>query len=119
MLTDEREVSSAETFTWAMTETGRAVTVGRPTGGATIIPLSFTVPSGLFTFRLGVTDRKTPGRGVQPEGIGTAPDVFVPYTAKLLKGGRDPVLSIGRELLADLLSGTPREAAVRAARPSR
>jgi C-terminal processing protease CtpA/Prc len=93
MLTDEREISSAETFTWAMVETGRAVMVGRPTGGATIIPTTFRAPSGLFSFRMGVHDRKTPIEGVQPEGVGTQPAVFVPYEPKLLQ--RDPVLAIG------------------------
>jgi C-terminal processing protease CtpA/Prc len=111
-LTDERMVSSAETFTWAMTETGRAVQVGRPTGGATIIPRSFDAPSGLFSFRMGVTDRKTPGKGVRPEGIGTPPDLYVPYTPKTLADGRDPILDAGLAVLRDLLSGTPKEKAV-------
>ena len=95
MLIDEREISSAETFTWAMVETGRAVTVGRPTGGATIIPTTFRAPSGLFSFRMGVHDRKTPIEGRQPEGIGTDPTVFVPYEPGLLKEHRDPTLAIG------------------------
>ncbi|MEN8152138.1 MAG: S41 family peptidase, partial [Planctomycetota bacterium] len=119
MLIDERMISSAETFTWAMTETGRVVTVGRPTGGATIIPRSFDAPSGLFSFRLGVTDRKTPGKGVQPEGIGTAPDVYVPYTAKTLADGRDPVLETARLVLGHLLAGKSRKQAIAAGKKAR
>jgi len=114
MLIDERMISSAETFAWAMTETGRVVTVGRPTGGATIIPTSFEAPSGLFAFRMGVTDRKTPGKGVRPEGIGTAPDVYVPYTARSLAGGRDPTLEVAREVLGRLLAGDSRKKAIAA-----
>jgi len=106
MLQDERMVSSAETFTWAMTETGRVLSVGRPTGGATIIPGVFEVPSGLFRFRLGVHDRKTPIRGVQPEGVGTPPDVFVPYEPALLAGGGDPELEAARRTL-DAWRGAP------------
>jgi len=114
MLIDERMISSAETFTWAMTETDRVVTVGRPTGGATIIPTSFDAPSGLFSFRLGVTDRKTPGKGVQPEGKGTAPDVYVPYNAKTLADGRDPIYETARIVLARLVAGDSREKAIAA-----
>lgn len=102
LLQDERMVSSAETFTWAMTETGRALSVGRPTGGATIIPEVFDAPSGLFRFRLGVHDRKTPIRGIQPEGIGTVPDILVPYEPGLLAKYGDPILGLAREAL-DLL----------------
>jgi C-terminal processing protease CtpA/Prc len=101
MLTDEREISSAETFTWAMAETGRAVTVGRPTGGATIIPAMFELPSGLGSFRLGVHDRETPIRRVKPEGIGSAPDVFVPHTPPVFDLGGDPEIAVGLRVLKD------------------
>jgi len=108
MLQDERMVSSAETFTWAMTETGRALSVGRPTGGATIIPEAFDAPSGLFRFRVGVHDRKTPIRGIQPEGVGTPPDVFVPYEPLLLAKHGDPALAVAREALDLLRKGEER-----------
>ncbi|MHC5037779.1 MAG: S41 family peptidase [Planctomycetota bacterium] len=109
MLQDEREVSSAETFTWAMTETERVVSVGRPTGGATIIPQSFEVPSGLFRFRLGCTDRLTPIRGVQPEGIGTPPDIFVPYEPVLFNRHNDPIFAVGLDVLLLLMQGAPKK----------
>jgi C-terminal processing protease CtpA/Prc len=112
MLQDEREVSSAETFTWAMTETGRAIAVGRPTGGATLIPRTFDLPSGLASFRLGSHDRRTPIRGIQPEGTGTAPDVYVPYDAPILARCDDPALAVATDLLRYLLAGAPREVVV-------
>jgi C-terminal processing protease CtpA/Prc len=99
LLQDERMVSSAETFTWAMTEGGRAVGVGRPTGGATIIPETFDAPSGLFRFRLGIHDRKTPIKGVQPEGVGTPPSLPVSYEPALIATHGDPILGIARSAL--------------------
>jgi C-terminal processing protease CtpA/Prc len=115
MITDELQVSSAETFTWAMSESGRAVSVGRPTGGATLVPRSFTVPSKIFSFRLGCTDRRTPEKGVQPEGVGTPPDVLVPVTAALLKKHRDPDLAVALRVLRLLMDGKSREEAIDAA----
>ena len=106
MLQDERMISSAETFTWAMAESGRALTVGRPTGGATIIPRMFSAPSGLFEFRMGTHDRKTTFKKVRPEGIGSAPDIFVSYD--LLQKYADPTLAIGREALKRLVAGEDR-----------
>jgi C-terminal processing protease CtpA/Prc len=105
MLQDERMVSSAETFTWAMAESGRAVSVGRPTGGATIIPALFQAPSGMFRFRVGRHDRRTPFLKVQPEGIGTPPAVFVPYEPYLLERHTDPVYGVGLALLRELVAG--------------
>jgi hypothetical protein len=109
MLQDAREISSAETFTWAMTETGRVVSVGEATGGATIIPRSFEVPSGMLGFRMGCTDRRTPIRAVQPEGIGTPPDVFVPDDPTLLGRLGDPELGVGLDVLRYLVAGEDRE----------
>jgi hypothetical protein len=113
MLQDERMVSSAETFTWAMAETGRAVTVGRPTGGATIIPRSFEAPSGLFTFRVGARDRETSVEGVHPEGVGSAPDVHVPYDARMLALTDDPERAVGLDVLRHLVAGADPGAVVR------
>ncbi|MHC5009589.1 MAG: S41 family peptidase, partial [Planctomycetota bacterium] len=112
MLQDEREVSSAETFTWAMVETGRVVSVGRPTGGATIIPTSFELPSELVRFRMGVHDRKTPILRVQPEGIGTPPAILVPYDPVLLADGADPIRDIGLDVLRRLVAGDDRETVI-------
>jgi hypothetical protein len=113
MLQDDREISSAETFTWAMTETDRAVSVGRPTAGGTIIPTSFKVPSGMFELKLGVTDRKTPILGNQPEGQGTPPDIHVPYEPVLLKEMGDPDMEVGRFVLVRLMDGEKRGSVIR------
>jgi len=104
MLQDSQEVSSAETFTWAMSETGRAVSVGRPTGGWGIIPHGCSLPSGLASFRLGVNDRATPIKGVHTEGVGWPPDVLVPF-GPAIRAKDDPVRDIGLTILAVLDAG--------------
>jgi hypothetical protein len=109
MLQDENEVSSAETFTWALSETNRVVSVGRPTGGWGIIPKRFELPSGLASFRLGVNDRATPLRNVHTEGVGWPPDLVLPFGPKLVEfggGGRpDPARALGLEILGLLRAG--------------
>jgi hypothetical protein len=101
MLQDSQEVSSAETFTWAMSETGRVVSVGRPTGGWGIIPHGYSLPSGLAQFRLGVNDRATPIKGVHTESVGWPPDVLVPY-GPVVHAKVDPVREIGLTILGVL-----------------
>jgi len=108
MLQDETEISSAETFTWAMSETERCVSVGRPTGGWGIIPKGYACPSGIVSFRLGVNDRPTPIRRIHTEGIGWPPDVLVPY-GPVLCGLPDPVFEIGVEVLGTLHASETRK----------
>lgn len=108
MLQDEVEISSAETFTWAMTETERCVSVGRPTGGWGIIPKGYACPSGIVSFRLGVNDRPTPIRRIHTEGVGWPPDVLVPY-GPVLCARADPVFEIGVEVLRTLHAGESRK----------
>lgn len=108
MLQDEVEISSAETFTWAMTETERCVSVGRPTGGWGIIPKGYACPSGIVSFRLGVTNRPTPIRRIHTEGVGWPPDVLVPY-GPVLCARPDPVFEIGVEVLRALQAGEARK----------
>ncbi len=109
MLQDESEVSSAETFTWALSETGRVVSVGRATGGWGIIPRRYELPSGLAAFRLGTGDRGTPIKGIHTEGVGWPADVTVPFGPKLVEfgGGKtpDPVRALGLEVLNVLHAG--------------
>src|SRR5688572_3144615 len=119
MLQNEVQVSSAETFAWAASETKRTVSVGRPTGGWGIIPKRFSLPSGLAEFRLGVNDRPTPITGVHTEGVGWPPDVLVPFgpvvsawagsgrAAKAKKDdpAPDPVMALGLEILAVMQAG--------------
>jgi Peptidase family S41 len=106
MLQDEKEVSSAETFTWAMSETRRVISVGRPTGGWGIIPRGYKCPSGLVSFRLGVNARPTPIGRVQTEGIGWPPDVEIPY-GPAVRGMKDPVFDVGLQVLRVLAAGAP------------
>lgn len=108
MLQDEVEVSSAETFTWALSETERCVSVGRPTGGWGIIPKRFDCPSGLLSFRLGVNARPTPIGRVQTEGVGWPPDVLVPY-GPVLCARPDPTRELGLEALRCLHAGCRRD----------
>jgi hypothetical protein len=104
MLQDEKEISSAETFTWAMSETGRVVSVGRPTGGWGIIPRGYSCPSGLVSFRLGVNDRPTPIKKIHTEGVGWPPDVLVPY-GPVVRARPDPVREVGMQALCALRAG--------------
>jgi len=110
-LQDELEVSSAETFTWAVSETERVVSVGRPTGGWSIIPTVFDCPSGLVSFRLGVTDRGTPIRGLHTEGTGWPPDIRIPYGPGIC-ARPDPVRDVGLEVLRLLRAGVSRDRAI-------
>ena len=113
MLQDETEVSSAETFTWAMSETERIVSVGRPTGGWGIIPTVIDLPSGLAKVRLGVNNRPTPIKGVRTEGVGWPPDVQIPY-GPVFCARPDPVREVGMELLSVLHAGFGRQEVVKA-----
>jgi hypothetical protein len=108
MLQDELEVSAAETFTWALCETKRCVSVGRPTGGWAIIPKGYKCPSGLVDFRLGVNARPTPIERRATEGIGWTPDVLVPYGPRLC-AEHDATRRIGLETLRLLHSGVERD----------
>jgi hypothetical protein len=113
MLQDEVEISSAETFTWAMSETARCVSVGRPTGGWGIIPTGYSCPSGIVSFRLGVNDRPTPIKHIHTEGIGWPPDVLVPY-GPVVCARPDPVFEIGLEALRALHAGESRKKTIAA-----
>lgn len=108
MLQDELEVSSAETFTWALSETRRVVSVGRPTGGWAIIPKGYRCPSGLVDFRLGVNARPTPIERRATEGTGWAPDVLVPYGPRLC-AENDATRRIGLDALRLLHAGIERD----------
>jgi hypothetical protein len=103
-LQGELDVSSAETFLWAMSETGRAITIGRPTGGWGIIPKRFELPSGLAAIRIGVNDRPTPIKGVRTEGAGWPPDVLIPF-GPAVTAVVDPEQQIGLDVLKVLAGG--------------
>ncbi len=103
-LQDALMVSSAETFAWAVTETGRTISVGATTGGWGIIPKRFQCPSGLVAFRLGVNDRPTPIKNVHTEGEGWPADVRVPCGPKFMEL-QDAAREVGLEILGVLASG--------------
>jgi len=107
MLQDEKEVSSAETFTWAMSETKRVVSVGRPTGGWCIIPQRFKCPSGIASFRMGVYNRETPITNTFCEGIGWKPDIEIPY-GPVICAHPDFVYQIGLNAVQLLKTGVSR-----------
>lgn len=108
VLQGELDVSSAETFLWAMTETNRAISIGRPTGGWGIIPKRYECPSGLVSFRIGVNHRPTPIRGVQTETVGWQPDVLMSFGPEISALG-DPDQHVGLEILRVLHAGVPLE----------
>ncbi len=108
MLQDELELSAAEGFTLAMTEHERVISVGRPTAGVTMIPSVFTVPSGLFRYRISCHDVIAWRSAYSPEGVGIAPDVRVPYSASLLTRCADPCFEVGRAVLGARLAGRSR-----------
>lgn len=107
-LQDERMVSSAETFAWAVTETKRTISVGRHTGGWGIIPKGFELPSGLAKFRLGVNDRPTPIEKKHTEGIGWRANIEIPIGPRLC-WERDFVREVGENVVAVLASGASRD----------
>lgn len=106
MLQNENMVSSAETFTWAMSEPGRVISVGRNTGGWGIIPRVFDLPSGLGGIRVGVTDRGTPIKRIHTEGVGWPADLTVPFGPVLCQEP-DPVRMVGMAVLEVLHAGFP------------
>jgi hypothetical protein len=61
---------------------------------------------------MGGHDRATPIKRIQPEGIGTPPDVFVPYEPMLLERHGDPVLAAGSDILLYLIEGSDRNTVV-------
>lgn len=107
-LQDERMVSSAETFAWAVSETKRTISVGRHTGGWGIIPKGYELPSGLAKFRLGVNDRPTPIEKKHTEGIGWPANIEIPIGPRLC-WERDFVREVGENVIAVLASGAARD----------
>jgi len=79
LLIDEYNFSTAEQFIVALSDSGRATTVGRPTGGSTGNPVSFELTGGaLVRFSTGDFRRHD---GTPVEGRGIVPDRLVTLTA--------------------------------------
>jgi len=90
LLMDGRNMSSAEQFIAIFRESGRAVIIGRASGGSSGNPLTFPLTgSGLIRFSTGAFF--TPS-GLLVEGYGIQPEIHVPYTVADFQQNRDPDL---------------------------
>ncbi len=79
LLIDEFNFSTAEQFIVALSDSGRATTVGRPTSGSTGNPVTFELTGGaLVRFSTGDFRRSD---GTPLEGYGLVPDLPVALTA--------------------------------------
>ncbi|NCC30855.1 MAG: hypothetical protein EOM24_02390 [Chloroflexia bacterium] len=105
VLIDERSFSTTEQFVVALVDSGRATTVGRPTGGGSGNPVRFDLTGGAFV-RFSTADfRRTDGRPT--EGMGLVPDLPVNLRASDCNGpDRD------REAAEALLLGNAQRLAV-------
>jgi carboxyl-terminal processing protease len=98
LLIDTGNMSTAETFIVSLVDSGRAQTVGRPTGGASGNPVAIPLPGGgRARFSTGDFHRND-GRRI--EGAGIEPDVTVAWTLDDVRAGCDPDLAAAERLLA-------------------
>ncbi|GEM_PF-536820 len=96
LLMDNRNMSSAEQFIAAFTESGRAIAIGRPSGGSSGNPLTFPLPgNGLARFSTGAFHTRS---GLLVEGNGIQPDIPISYTLADFRQGRDPDLLAAQQL---------------------
>jgi len=89
ILTDVSNMSTAELFIVAMKDSGRAITVGTQTAGASGNPVTFNLPGGRVRFSTGFFRRSD---GTPIEGRGISPDIPVEPTIEDIRQGRDPAL---------------------------
>lgn len=102
LLMDDRDMSSAEQFIAAFSESGRAVTIGRTSGGSSGNPLTFPLPgNGLARFSTGAFHTRS-GRLV--EGNGIQPDIPISYAVADFQQDRDPDLLAAQAELARRLA---------------
>lgn len=87
VLTDYQVMSSAEWLVGALVDSGRAVSVGRVTGGASGNPIEFSIPGGMVKYSTAAFYRPD-GRLI--EGSGYLPDIFVRWTIDDFVKGIDP-----------------------------
>ncbi len=90
VLVDEMSLSTSEILAGGLQESGRAVVVGRATGGMVLPSNIEKLPSGAL-FQYAVADFRTP-KGVLLEGRGVVPDIPVSLTRARLSAGGDPIL---------------------------
>jgi len=107
LLMDGRNMSSAEQFIVAFSESDRAVIIGRPSAGSSGNPLTFPLPGdGLARFSTGAFYTRS---GQLIEGNGIQPDITVPYTVADFQQGRDPDLLAAQAELARLIGSNGME----------
>jgi carboxyl-terminal processing protease len=103
LLTDEASLSTSEILAGSLQENGRAVIVGRPTGGM-VLPSQFEALPGGARFQYAIADFKTP-KGVLLEGRGVLPNVPVELTRQSLLKGSDPMIAKALELIRTAKTG--------------
>ena len=101
VIVDAGTRSTGETISGQFKEDGRAYMIGpEPTAGMSAQKQEREVPSKLFKVRFAEYSNKQRfqgGKGI--EGIGVAPNEVVPWDAKLMKQGIDPMVRKAEELL--------------------
>ncbi|MBN2004756.1 MAG: hypothetical protein JXA21_15470 [Anaerolineae bacterium] len=107
LLIDTYNFSTAENFIVALVDSGRATTVGRPTGGGSGNPISFNLPGGGQARFSTAAFRRNDGSLI--EGMGIAPDHYVFWTVEDFCVGRDPDLAAAEQLLFDRLTRDAQE----------
>jgi carboxyl-terminal processing protease len=97
LLIDTYNFSTAENFIVALIDSGRATTVGRPTGGGSGNPVNLSLPGGgRARFSTGAFRRND---GSLIEGAGIAPDHYIFWTVEDFRAGHDPDLQAAERLL--------------------
>ena len=92
ILIDEMSLSTSEVFAGGLQSLGRAIIVGRTTGGM-VLPSNIEQLSDSLKFQYAIADFVTP-RGVLLEARGVKPDVSVRLTRQsLVTGAGDPMLA--------------------------
>lgn len=97
ILTDEMSLSTSEILAGGLQEMGRALVVGRTTGGMALPSVVEKLPGGA-RLQYAFADFRTP-RGVLLEGRGVIPDRPVELTRRALLTGRDPILDAAVQAL--------------------
>lgn len=102
LLMDGRSMSSAEQFIAIFRESGRALTIGRTSGGSCGNPLTFPLTGGgQIRFSTGAFYTRS---GLLVEGNGIQPDIPISYTVADFQQSRDPDLLAAQAGLARLIA---------------
>lgn len=94
VLTDYPVMSSAEWLVGMLVDGGRAISIGRTTGGATGNPIDFEIPGGQARYSTAAFYRPD---GSLVEGIGYSPNIPVIWTEEDYLSGVDPDIEVAIE----------------------